>query len=40
MIESSKILLRLWQDSDAEALYKYASDLDVGDRVGWPQLWL
>lgn len=36
MIESSKILLRPWQDSDAEALYKYASDPDVGDRAGWP----
>lgn len=36
MIESSRILLRPWQDSDAEALYKYASDPIVGERAGWP----
>ena len=26
---SDRILLRLWADSDAEALFKYASDPDV-----------
>ncbi len=36
MIESSRILLRPWQDSDAEALYKYASDPIIGERAGWP----
>ncbi|MDO4211868.1 MAG: GNAT family N-acetyltransferase [Bacteroidales bacterium] len=36
MIESSRILLRPWQESDAEALYKYASDPIVGNRAGWP----
>lgn len=35
MIESRKIQLRPWQDSDAEALYKYASEPEVGERAGW-----
>ena len=33
---TERILLRHWQESDAEALFKYASDLDVGPRAGWP----
>ena len=33
---SSRILLRPWQESDAEVLYKYASDPVVGERAGWP----
>lgn len=36
MMETERILLRHWQESDAEALFKYASDLDVGPRAGWP----
>lgn len=36
MIESNRILLCPWQESDAEALYKYASDSEVGPRAGWP----
>ena len=35
-MESERILLRHWQVSDAEALFKYASDPDVGPRAGWP----
>ena len=35
-METEKILLRPWQDSDAETLFKYASDPDVGPRAGWP----
>ena len=35
-METDKILLRPWHDSDAETLYKYASDPDVGPRAGWP----
>ena len=35
-METERILLRPWQDSDAEALFKYASDPDVGPRAGWP----
>lgn len=34
-MQTDRILLRPWQDSDAEALYKYASDPVVGERAGW-----
>ena len=33
---TERLLLRPWLDSDAEALFKYASDPDVGSRAGWP----
>ncbi len=36
MIESERLILRPWRDSDAEALYKYASDPDIGPKAGWP----
>lgn len=35
-IETERLLLRPWRESDAEALFKYASDPDVGPRAGWP----
>lgn len=35
-MESERISLRPWQDSDAATLFKYASDPDVGPRAGWP----
>ena len=35
-MESGHLLLRPWLESDAEALFKYASDPDVGPRAGWP----
>ena len=35
MIETDRIILRPWLDSDAEALFLYASDPDVGPRAGW-----
>ena len=35
-METDRILLRPWLESDAEALYKYASDPEVGPRAGWP----
>ena len=35
-METDRILLRHWLDSDAETLFKYASDPDVGPRAGWP----
>ena len=31
----ARITLRPWQESDAEALIKYASDPNVGPRAGW-----
>ena len=35
-METERILLRPWRDSDAESLFKWASDPDVGPRAGWP----
>lgn len=35
-MQTDRISLRRWQESDAESLYKYASDPDVGPRAGWP----
>ena len=35
-METDRIILRPWRERDAEALYKYASDPDVGSRAGWP----
>ena len=35
-MESERILMRKWRESDAEVLYKYASDPEVGPRAGWP----
>ena len=35
-METERILLRPWCDDDAETLYRYASDPEVGPRAGWP----
>jgi len=35
-METERILLRPWREDDAPALYKYASDPEVGPRAGWP----
>lgn len=34
-MENERILLRHWHETDAEALYKYASDPEVGPQAGW-----
>ena len=34
--ETLRLRFRFWRESDAEQLYKYASDPDVGPRAGWP----
>ncbi len=36
ILETKRLLLRPWQETDAEELYKYASDPDVGPIAGWP----
>ena len=36
VLETTRLLLRPWRETDAEALFKYASDPDVGPRAGWP----
>ena len=35
-METDRIILRPWCESDAEVLFKYASDPEVGPRAGWP----
>lgn len=34
-METQRILLRHWQESDAAILFRHASDPDVGPRAGW-----
>lgn len=36
IINTERLLLRRWKDSDAEELFALASDPDVGPRAGWP----
>lgn len=35
MIETERLILRLWRESDAEALYKWAKDPEIGPAAGW-----
>ena len=35
-METDRIKLRPWTEDDAETLYRYASDPEVGTRAGWP----
>ena len=35
-METDRIILRPWCEADAPALFKYASDPEVGSRAGWP----
>ena len=36
MLKTERLLLRRWEDSDAESLFEYAKDPDVGPIAGWP----
>lgn len=35
-LETERLILRDWEESDAESLYKYAKDPLVGPMAGWP----
>ena len=35
-LETERLILRHWKDSDAEDLYQYAKDPEVGPIAGWP----
>ena len=35
MFETKRLILRPWRDSDADSLYKYAQDPDIGPIAGW-----
>ena len=36
MLQTERLVLRPWQESDAENLYEYAKDPSVGPPAGWP----
>ena len=36
ILKTDRLLLRPWEESDAESLYEYASDDRVGPIAGWP----
>ena len=36
VMQTERLILRRWNEGDAEDLYKYASDPDVGPIAGWP----
>ncbi len=36
ILETKRLILRPWREDDAEELYKYASDPDIGLPAGWP----
>lgn len=35
MNETDRLILRPWRETDAEALFRYASDPDIGPIAGW-----
>ncbi|MCR5014240.1 MAG: GNAT family N-acetyltransferase [Bacteroidales bacterium] len=35
-METQRLRFRPWVEADAESLFKYASDPEVGPRAGWP----
>lgn len=35
-LQTERLILRPWQESDAEALYRYAQNPNVGPAAGWP----
>ena len=35
-LETGRLILRPWEEGDAESLYEYAKDPDVGPIAGWP----
>ena len=36
VFETARLRFRPWRESDVEALFRYASDPEVGARAGWP----
>lgn len=35
VLETARLILRRWEDSDANSLYEYAKDPDIGPAAGW-----
>ena len=36
MMETERLMLRKWNETDAESLFEYAKDPEVGLIAGWP----
>lgn len=36
ILETERLLLRPWSETDAESLFSYAQDADIGPIAGWP----
>ena len=36
ILKTERLILRKWEESDAESLFEYAKDPDVGPIAGWP----
>ncbi|HEZ7987632.1 MAG TPA: GNAT family N-acetyltransferase [Ruminococcus sp.] len=36
VLNTERLMLRKWTEADAESLFEYAKDLDVGPIAGWP----
>lgn len=36
ILRTPRLLLRPWRETDAQSLFEYASDPDVGPAAGWP----
>lgn len=36
ILETERLILRPWKESDKDSLFEYAKDPDVGPRAGWP----
>ena len=36
ILYTERLLLRPWMESDAQSLYEYAKDPDIGPAAGWP----
>ena len=36
MLETERLILRKWKEEDAESLFEYAKDPEIGPAAGWP----
>ena len=36
MIETERLILRPWRETEAPVLFRYAADPDIGSAAGWP----
>ena len=35
-LQTERLILRHWEDTDAEDMFRYAQDPDIGPIAGWP----